>query len=171
RDLGDRATERGDASPLHHVELALANDEPALPVMAAIEHDERALSLEEAERRRRIAVALREADPKYVARLADLDRAQASTHAHGGVAAVAADDEIGAHLERPARRPRAHAHDRRFFDEPVHLGVHAQVKTGERFAAIREETQEIRLWDEHAELAARAGTREIGERDVAPADA
>ena len=88
---------------LHGLGGALADDQRALPVVAAIEHHQALAVGEAAEDEMRIIRPLGEAQPQHVHRRADVLHLQAGGVAQGRVPAVGADDEIGGDLDRATR--------------------------------------------------------------------
>jgi hypothetical protein len=87
------------------------------------------------------------------------------------VTAVAAHDQIGQDLERAAGSLGAHAEDAAIlFDEFRSLGLHLQLKRGERTCVVRQEVQEVPLRHEGDELAVRRHMPEVGDHHALVAD-
>ena len=87
------------------------------------------------------------------------------------MAAVGADHEIGAHLERAVRHFRAHAgHRAPVLDQVGDLGLHHQPEVRVGLRLVGEEVEEVPLRHEGDEVAARRQMREIGEHHAVLAD-
>ncbi len=87
------------------------------------------------------------------------------------MAAVGADRQLGAHLERARRRARPHADNARILlDDIGHLGLRAQAKCRASRGTGGEEIEELPLRHEGDELASGRQVREIGDRDDRVAD-
>ena len=111
-------------------EAAFGDDEGALPIIAAVEHDEQAAGLDAAETACRPR-ALGEAHPQHVHRRAEILDFEAGEVAHRRVAAIGADDEIGAHVERAVGHFGLDARYRsRCPRQVVDLGLHRSLKLG-----------------------------------------
>ena len=80
------------------------------------------------------------------------------------MAAVTADHERGAHLDRALRRRGAHARDAIALDDQVgRLGLHHELEAGIAPALLGDEIQEIPLRHQRDELAAGRQMAEVGE--------
>ena len=78
-----------------------------------------------------------------------------------------ADDEVGADIERPVRRRRAHAgHAAAFLDQIGRFGLHAQMKARIALAVRGEEVEEVPLRHQRDELAARRQMAEVHEGEL-----
>ena len=154
------------------VERALRNHEAALPVLTAVEHDEDAPGLDAAERLRRgVAGHLRQPEPEDVHRRAERLDAKAGCRAHRGVAAVGADDEIGANLQRTVGRRRPHADDSPIgFQEADDARAHAQREARIAPRVAGEEVEEVPLRHEGDEGTAHGQVAEVGDGDPLAAD-
>ena len=84
-------------------EAAFGDDEGALPIIAAVEHDEQAPGLDAPKHRRTVLGLLGKAHPQHVHGRAEILDLETGDVAHRRVAAVGADHEIGAHVERAVR--------------------------------------------------------------------
>ena len=114
---------------------------------------------------------LRQAEPQHVHRRAEILDLQAGALAHGRVPAVAADREVGAHLERAVRRVGAHAGDAAaLLDQVDRLGPHAQVEGRIALALLGQEIEEVPLRHQRDELAAGRQVGEIREGVFAAAE-
>jgi hypothetical protein len=134
-----------------------------LPVVAAVEQDDHASGLEPTHALSGIIGLLRQAEPQHVHGRADILNAQAGALAHGRVPSVAADGEVGAHLERTIRRVGAHAgHAAALLDQVDRLRPHADVERGIAPAPLAEKIEEVPLRHQRDELAARRQMGEIG---------
>src|SRR5437773_2319184 len=94
----DLIAERREAAGADLVERALGDHETALPVVAAVEHDEDPPGLHAAEQLARVARLPWQPEPQHVHGRAERLHAEPGRRADRGVAAVGADDEVGADL-------------------------------------------------------------------------
>jgi hypothetical protein len=132
-----------------------------LPVVAAVEQDDHASGLEPTHALSGIIGLLRQAEPQHVHGRTDVLDAQAGALAHRRMPPIAADGEVGAHLERTIWRVGAHArHAAVVLDQVDRLRPHADVERGVALALLGEEIEEVPLRHQCNELAA---GRQMGE--------
>src|SRR5260221_6863596 len=103
---GDLLAQGGEAALADLLEAALADDEGALPVIAAVEHHQDAAGVDAAQRLRRGVRVLGNTHPQHVDRRAEIDDLEPRLLPQSRMAAIRADDEAGADVQRAARRWR-----------------------------------------------------------------
>src|SRR5204863_6489672 len=105
-----------------------ADDERALPVVAAIDHHQDAPGIEAAHGLVGVARFLRETEPQHVHRRAEIIDRKPGALAHRRVPAVATDRQLGTDLERAIRRRGAYNRDAAaVLDQIGGLGAHARL--------------------------------------------
>ena len=125
RKRGDAGAKGFEALGLDRIGGALADDEGALPVVAAVEHDEGSAGLDAAEHGARLLGTARQLEPQHVHGRAQVPHLEARRGPQRRVPAVGGDDEIGAHLQVARRRSGDHAGDALVVaDEIDRLGLH-----------------------------------------------
>ncbi len=146
--------EGGEAGLLDLGEGAFADDVGALEVVVAVDEDEEAAVVDVAEAFRDRWVA-RDAEPEDVDGDAFFDDVKVRGGYGGGVAAVAADDEVGADLVRAFGGLGDDAGDAvggSVVDEAGGLPAHAEGEVGELCGFGGEEVEEVPLRHEGDEL-------------------
>ena len=113
----------------------------------------------------------RQAKPEHVHRRSVVIALKPSFLAHGRMASVATDREVGADRERAVRGLGAHADDAPvLLDQVGRLGLHAQVERRVALALLGQEVQEIPLRHQRDEFAVRRQMAEIHHLKVFGAD-
>src|SRR6266480_3522118 len=83
------------------------------------------------------------------------------------MASVRANDKVGVHLQFALRRLCAHADHTRTLHQQIHdFRFHAHLESWKPFRMTREKIEEIPLWHERDEFAARGKLRENCYRDA-----
>ena len=142
-----------------------------MPVVAAVEHDEQAPGLDAPKHHRTVLGLLGKAHPQHVHGRAEIVDFETGEVAHCRVAAVGADDEIGAHVERAVGHFGADAgHRPPVLDEVGDLGLHLQPEVWVGLRLVGEKIEEVPLRHEGDEVAARRQVREIGKHHAILAD-
>ena len=167
RHFDDAAAEGFEALGLHPLDAAFRNDIGALPVIAAIEHDHEPARFDMAERIGAVARLARQAKPQHVHRRAVVLAHESRFFAHGRMASVAADGEVGADRELSLRRPGDQADDAPvFLDQVGRVRLHAQVEGFVALALLGQEVEEVPLRHERDEFAVGGQMAEIGHLKV-----
>jgi hypothetical protein len=171
RDPRHLRAERIEPAALDLIEPALGDDEGALPIIAAVDHHEHVAGIEPSHAFLGIAGALRQPQPQHVHGRAEIVCLQPRLLAHGRMASVGADDQIGAHLERARGHARPRADDApALLDQVGDLGLHTQAEIRIFARVLREEIEEIPLRHQCDEFAAGRQVRKIRDRDHLVAD-
>ena len=116
-------------------EPALRDHERALPVISAIEHHEDAAGVDPAQGLFRIGRAARQPHPQHIHRRPEIEGLEPGFRAHGRVASVGSDDQIGADRQPALGRLRLDpGHASTLFDPRADVGLHPEL---ERRMALR----------------------------------
>src|SRR5499426_4805134 len=102
------APERRQSGAFGFLDRALANQEGALPVVAAIEYDDDAPDFEPAHRLIGVVGFFRQAEPQHIHWRAEIVGLEPGARAYGRVPPVTSNREVGAHLKRTVLRVGEH---------------------------------------------------------------
>jgi len=106
--------------------------------------------------------SMRQPEPQHIHRRAERLHGQACRRAHGRIAAIRPDAEVGADLEGTVRRRRAHAGDAIVLVQKIaDAGAHVQREARIAARVAREEIEEVPLWHQHDERAAHRQVAEV----------
>ncbi len=170
-DLDDIGAQGVEPSRLHRGKPVLADHIGALPIIAAVERHQHAAVVDPAQNLRWVGGMLGQAHPQYVDRRPQVERRQAGALAHGRMAAIRPDHQIGPHLDRPVGPVGAQPDDASvFLDQLGEFGFHQQLEARQPGTLFDEKVEKIPLRHQGDEFAAGRQTGEIGERDHLIAD-
>ena len=147
--------------------VAFRDDEPRLPVVAAIEHDEDAPAVEPATKPVAVAGLARQVHPQHVHRRTEIAHRKSGAVANGGVSAIRTHGESRPHFKRPVRRVSPHTNDALAVANQVrHRGPHHEPEFRILLRVPGDEIEEIPLRHECDELALGGQVREVREWEI-----
>ena len=168
---GDFIAESRQAALLNLGIAALGNDIGALPIVFAVQHHQDATGVDTPQGLRRIVGPPRQPHPQHVHRRAEIVDGEPGLPAHRRMAAIGADDEIGANGQMPLRRFDAHAgNPAALLDEADHLGSRHQPKRGVAATLLGDEIEKIPLRHQGEEAAMGGQMGKIGDFEKIIAD-
>ena len=169
--LDDLGAEFLDRPLAQRVGAALGDHECALPVVAAVDGDDEVAGRDPRQAVVELGRIAPDAKPEHVDRRAEVLDGEPGAGAHGRMAAVAADGEVGSDLEVAVGRGPAHADDApRFLDQAGDVGARAQRERRQLPRLVGDEIEELPLRHHRDERIARRQAAEVAELDVLVAE-